>query len=150
MRAYIIPLLSAIVWIGVALLVAFPQQVYRFDLLALSNGFMSSDNFSRIFVPILIFTDIIIAVLVGHYKTSQMRFGCIVVTIVLYAIFAIAPELGSASIAEPLPSGDEKVMTESGNYLALFILLMIFLLLIRSVSFYDEDRNVKKQVKIDA
>ena len=111
---------------------------------------MSSDNFSRIFVPILIFTDIIIAVLVGHYKTSQMRFGCIVVTIVLYAIFAIAPELGSASIAEPLPSGDEKVMTESGNYLALFILLMIFLLLIRSVSFYDEDRNVKKQVKIDA
>jgi len=135
------------------MLVAHPKHVYGFDFVSLSRDYMSGKSFSRIFIPILIFVDILIALFVGHYKTSQTRFAIIIVTMVLYVLLSIVPEVNPAMVAnipaETAAADDAPVIIKSNTPVVIFIFLMFFLLAIRTISFYDENRKPPKFVEID-
>lgn len=147
LRAIFIPIFCAIVWLGVALLVAHPAEVFAKDWGALSTAFIDSGRFSRVFFPFLIAVDFVIALSVGHYRTSQSRFMIIVVAMVVYVFIASLPEftatMQTASVAD-IPGAEQTTADQVNPPVATLIFLLICLLVVRSVSYYNENRERRK------
>lgn len=71
-KTVIAGMVATILWLSAAFIVAFPKLVFSLDFSALSKHFITGFNNESIFIPLLLFVDIIIAVMLHDLRLNKV------------------------------------------------------------------------------
>jgi hypothetical protein len=97
----------SIIWLAVAFLVAFPQEVTAMDARAVARKFMDADHaMERLFIPILVGVDIVIDRVLGHMRLRGWFAIAAVGSILFYLVFVI---IGPFYNGAPEPQNEMRI-----------------------------------------
>lgn len=104
-----------IVWMSMAFLVAYPQEIVNFHFSDLPKSFFGHHGMERIFIPLLVLVDISIDWVLGHRRLSEKAGLSCIFAAVFYVI-----------VTGVIPFYSTNLTNNSLSWLLLFTLLLLF------------------------
>ena len=104
--AWLTGFFCTLLWLSFAFMVAFPAETLSFDFARLAGVFLDGSEpegvaFERIFIPLLLAVDIVISVLLGHFRPSQRGILISLLALLVYVVAAgIAPTYSDSHTAK--------------------------------------------------